>query len=774
MVLSDGFFLGFDIGSVSLNTVVMNKNKEIIEEHYTRTMGEPLKVLHDMLVDLDARISLERAEMISFTGTGTKSVAPLLDAPFVNEIIAHTRAVEEFYPTVNTVIEMGGEDSKLILLSKDDNPARNKITDFAMNSICAAGTGSFLDQQAQRLGLSIEEFSRLALKSENPPRIAGRCSVFAKSDMIHLQQVATPDYDIIAGLCFAVARNFKGNIAKGKHIIPPVVFQGGVAANVGVVKAFRSVLELSDNELIIPRYFASMGAIGTALISMEKGESYTFPGLTKLIEFLNAPLRTHGYLKTLKPTNNHALYNKCFSGNTNKKEKIDAYLGLDVGSISTNVVVIDREKRVLAKRYLMTAGRPIEAIKTGLLEVGNEVKDTVIIRGVGTTGSGRYLTGDFIGADLVKNEITAQASAAIHIDRDVDTIFEIGGQDSKYISIKDGTIIDFEMNKVCAAGTGSFLEEQAERLGISIKEEFASLAFSSLSPVQLGERCTVFMESDVLRNMEGGTKKEDIVAGLCYSIVYNYLNKVVGDKKIGERIFFQGGTAFNKGVVSAFEQVLNVPIIVPEHHEVTGAMGVAILAMEEMDKNENKTQFKGFDLTKKSYDLTTFECQDCPNMCEVKKLTVSGEKPLFYGSRCEKYDIGKKNKIREDIADLFSEREKTLVRSLKNQKQTEHDSEVIGIPRLLTFFEFMPFWITFFSKLGFKVELSDKTNKKIIRSGAELVVAETCFPVKVAHGHIQNLIDKGIKKIFVPSIINLPSLNSHDQSFTCPYVQAFP
>ena len=288
-------------------------------------------------------------------------------------------------------------------------------------------------------------------------------------------------------------------------------------------------------------------------------------------------------------------------------ERIEAYLGVDVGSISTNVVVIDREMRVLSKQYLMTAGRPLEAIRQGLAAAGAEVGDRVIIRGAGTTGSGRYLTGDFIGADIVRNEITAQATAAAAIDPEVDTIFEIGGQDSKYISLENGAIVDFMMNKVCAAGTGSFLEEQAEKLGISIRGEFGDLALSSPEPVRLGERCTVFMESDLVHHQQRGMDQPDLVAGLSYSIVENYLNKVVEDRRIGKRIFYQGATASNKGIVAAFEKVVGKPITVPEHNDVTGAIGVAILALRERTWEESG--FKGFDLAQSHYEISSFECQ---------------------------------------------------------------------------------------------------------------------------------------------------------------------
>ncbi|MCJ7496410.1 MAG: acyl-CoA dehydratase activase-related protein, partial [Deltaproteobacteria bacterium] len=455
------------------------------------------------------------------------------------------------------------------------------------------------------------------------------------------------------------------------------------------------------------------------------------------------------------------------------EKKIPAYLGIDVGSISTNVVVLDENKKVLSKRYLMTAGRPIEAIRQGLKEVGDEVSHLVEIKGVCTTGSGRYLTGDFVGADVIRNEITAQATAAAHIDPNVDTIFEIGGQDSKYISLERGAIVDFEMNKVCAAGTGSFLEEQAEKLGISIKEEFGQLALSSPSPISLGERCTVFMESDLVHHQQKGAKNGDLIAGLSYSIVLNYLNKVVGKKRVGHNIFFQGGTAFNKGVVAAFEKVTGKKITVPEHNEVTGAIGCALLAMEE--NKSGKTNFKGWDLSNRPYELSSFECKECPNHCEIRKVTVQGEKPLFYGSRCEKYEVDRTRQRREDLPDLFAEREEALMASYVEEKPVVAEATTIGIPRLIHFHELMPFWKTFFTSLGFRLVISERTNKRLINKGVEKIVSETCFPIKVAHGHLLDLIEKGVNTIFLPSVINMPlSHPSLDRSFTCPYVQAFP
>ncbi len=280
--------------------------------------------------------------------------------------------------------------------------------------------------------------------------------------------------------------------------------------------------------------------------------------------------------------------------------------------------------------------------------------------GAATTGSGRYLTADFIGADLVRNEITAQATASAAINPAVDTILEIGGQDSKFISLENGAIVDFMMNKVCAAGTGSFLEEQAEKLGIAIKEEFGRLALKSRQPVPLGERCTVFMESDLVHHQQQGAAKEDLVAGLAYSIVQNYLNKVKEERRVGETIFYQGATAANRGIVAAFEAVLGKKITVPPHHDVTGAIGAAILAMRE--RTWETSGFKGFDLVNREYSISSFECQSCPNTCEIRQVKITGEKPLVYGGRCEKYEVRRDQQL-ADLPDLFSQTRGLAVRS---------------------------------------------------------------------------------------------------------------
>lgn len=767
--------LGIDIGSISINTVVIDADKKIIENRYDYCQGKPFGKLHGILTALVLQYGENAFKQVTFTGSGGQRAAKLLGGYFVNEIIAQSTAVAELYPHVKTVIEMGGEDSKLIFMNNGEGISRSQLNDFAMNSLCAAGTGSFLDQQATRIGVSIEkEFGELALKSENPPRIAGRCSVFAKSDMIHLQQIATPLHDIVAGLCFAVARNFKSNLGRGKVFDKPIIFQGGVAANAGMVRAFTEVLNLGEGELIVPEYYASMGAIGALFHSINENKTgHPFKGLAALEHYLSEKKSESVALEPLKASN--AIYRKevtrIFPENGSR---IPVYLGLDIGSLSTNVVLIDVNDNVVARRYLPTASKPLNAIQLGLKEIFEEVGDKVVVKAAGSTGSGRYLTGDFIGADTIQNEITAQATAAIAHDPTVDTIFEIGGQDSKYISIEKGVVVDFEMNKVCAAGTGSFLEEQAEKLNIKIEEQFGELALNSKAPVKLGERCTVFMESDLNAHQQQGVSTENLVGGLAYSIVQNYINRVVGDRRIGNKIFFQGGVTNNKSVVAAFEKVIGKPIIIPPHFDVTGAIGAAMLARNSMQHGQ-KTRFKGFHISDLPFTLDKFVCNACTNQCEIQRVRIEGEqKPLFYGGRCDKYEVDDRKGKGKGIPNLFEERVEMLTdgyRELQLPRKT-----TIGIPRGLTlFYQQFPFWRTFFEALDFQVVVSKPTDMQLVKESIELMVSETCYPVEVMHGHVNDLLSRNVDYIFMPFIVNAKAeKNNTTSNCNCPWVQSYP
>ncbi len=785
-MMDKGLHLGLDVGSGTAKAVVLDDQGVILFSSYQPSWGRPRQVAYDILRQITDSLGSGNIDSMTCTGTGGKTIASLLEVPFVNEVICHTKGVEFFYPEAQTIIDIGGEDAKLILVKHNEDKTFY-IQDFALNTVCAAGTGAFLEQQAARLGYTIQEFSRMALQATMIPSIAGRCTVFAKSDMIHLQQNGVPDYEIIAGLCFAIVRNLKTNIAKGKKIVPPLVFQGGVAANHGVRRAMRELLVSRDEDLIVPENHNVMGAYGAALEGVKENHKVAFPGPEKLAAHLNRDLEQTDRLPPLAVDHVSVARRMAYSSENkhtdprHRETRLKkAYLGVDVGSVSTKLVLLQAKETgkgqpfletidVLAKTYLPTSGRPLEAIKEGMENICQQMQDDLEVVGVGSTGSGRYLIGDFIGADVVRNEISAQARAAVFIDPEVDTIFEIGGQDSKYIKLEKGTIVDFAMNKVCAAGTGSFLEEQSVRLGIGV-EGFGDLALSAEAPVKMGERCTVFMQSDLVHYQQKGASKPDLAAGLCYSIVTNYLNKVVEQRKIGKRIFFQGGTALNPGIIAAFENILNTSIIVPEDNEVTGAIGAAILASKE---HKGRSRFKGFDLSQRRYQTEIFECQGCPNRCEIQKITIEGEKqPLYYGHRCEKYERRRTNDD-QDLPDLVREREALLRQCIHPAKEEAKD--VIGIPRALYFQEWLPFFASLFHELGFDVVLSEATNKRLISEGAACMITETCLPIKAAHGHVLDLLQKGVRRIFLPQISDLPALSSKASAGkVCPYVQGLP
>jgi predicted CoA-substrate-specific enzyme activase len=459
-------------------------------------------------------------------------------------------------------------------------------------------------------------------------------------------------------------------------------------------------------------------------------------------------------------------------------------LGVDVGSITTKVVAVDPHGAVQARRYLPTQGRPLDVVRRALLEVGQELGDAVQVLAVGVTGSGRHLTAEFVGGDVVRSEITAQARAALAVDPEVDTIFEIGGQDSKYIRLAEGAIVNFAMNSACAAGTGSFLEEQADRLQIDLAEEFSRDALCAACPVALGERCTVFMESDLVHHQQQGAHVDNLAAGLAYAIVENYLNRVVGAQTIGRRIFFQGGVAWNDSVVAAFQARLGRPVRVPPHHDVSGAIGAALLARDELTARRLAgeaiaSRFRGFDLGALHYAARAFICQACPNLCEINRVTIGDEAPVFYGARCDMYEqAGRGPTVHgaaarpADLPDLFAERERLLMGGY-TPPEPHAGRPRVGIPRTLHFYDLFPFWRTFFDALDMDIVLSSMTNPSIARATKDYATAETCYPVKLVFGHVAELLDSAPDFLFLPAIINREhAAPGQNENTYCPYIRS--
>ncbi|MHC4800171.1 MAG: acyl-CoA dehydratase activase-related protein, partial [Planctomycetota bacterium] len=463
---------------------------------------------------------------------------------------------------------------------------------------------------------------------------------------------------------------------------------------------------------------------------------------------------------------------------------VDAYLGLDIGSVGTKLVAVDENGDVIHDIFTRTEGRPIEVVARILKELEDAVGSRIRVRGVGSTGSGRELIGELVGADSITDEITCHKTGATFVgDRLLgkrpDTIFEIGGQDSKYISLQsepgesgDTVVVDFTMNEACAAGTGSFLEERAEELGVSIKDEFSQSALSSRAPVKLGERCTVFMERDVNNAMLRGAKREDVIAGLAYSVVYNYINRVVRGRHVGECIFFQGGTAYNDAVAAALSDVCDKQIIVPPHNVALGAIGAALLAKEKITATATQTRFRGYDISKIDYKLREFTCPGCENTCSMQEFKVEKEK-TYWGDKCsDRYRKKAKTDRKPAIPDLVALRDELL--QVDDEGDPVGARKSIGLPLAMYTYDLLPLWRRFFRDCGFKVVISHPSNRPIVQRGYDNVVAEPCFPIIVAHGHVAELVDKSVDYIWLPNIMSAQTKFMDNKSHVCPWGQTLP
>jgi len=795
--------IGIDVGSISvkISLVALSSDPLLPEEtcnaflsadpamlpgearayllSYDRLLGDPNRKVPERLAEWTGRIGEGRIRGVTVTGKSGAHLAQALGFRYENDFRCLVRGVTALHDDVRTIFEMGGENAKVIRLDRAGGDGPVRIRDYDTNGDCAAGTGSFIDQQAHRMRLSVEEIGGMVARAGSAARIAGRCSVFAKSDMIHAQQKGYSPEEILKGLCEAVARNFKSSINKGKDPVPRVALVGGLFANQGVVHAVCDSFGFAPEDVVLPWGYAHLGAVGAAMLAAddrtprEKRQGTTF--------FL--PASTSGEGEKAFPswpplsTGDVVFLRDRVAGVPPLEGLPEVFLGIDVGSVSTNFALLDGEGNLLKEIYVSTQGRPVQVVTDGLLDLREEFGERIRIRGVGTTGSGRELIGELVGADTVQDEITAHKTGSSFISRRffgqaVDTIFEIGGQDSKFISLENGVVVDFAMNDACAAGTGSFLEEQAERLGIRIKGEFAEMALSSRAPVRMGERCTVFMEQDLNTYLHRGASKVDLVAGLAYSVVINYLNRVVRGRRIGETIYFQGGTAYNDAVAAAFTHVLGKPIIVPPHNGVIGAIGMALLARDKVRATAESTRFRGFDLGMVDYRRREFVCKGCSNFCDMQEIRIEGTN-TYWGDKCsERYRKSARTGVKPVIEDLPARRAEWFESLLEGDALGRRGT--VGYPRAMYFYERFPFWKTFLSCLGFNLKVSPRTDKAIAREGFEKTVAEPCYPIQVAHGHVAALLRDGIDFLFVPNVVNAETAHTHTQSHFCPWGQTLP
>ncbi|AGF58557.1 putative CoA-substrate-specific enzyme activase [Clostridium saccharoperbutylacetonicum] len=697
--------LGIDIGYSTFKYVYLDSKNNLIESDYIFHKGNITKYYKELLEKIKAS-NKEKSIKIGITGSLASRIN-LSKEYHINNSISLIEGTLLKNKSVKAIIELGAQETKYITDIEHNNMK------FFMNTSCAAGTGSFLEEQALRLSIDIKDISAYIDKATEVPRIAGRCSVFSKTDMIHHMQDGVKIEDILQGLCYALVRNYKANVLQKNELKKPVMLSGGVINNKGVVKALKDILKLKEEDIVINENFELLTCFGACKIAEEKGLIIDVNKLESLGEAIIEKPKNNVYEQLNKFGMDDSLdKHNCISTNTK-----EGYLGVDIGSTSINFVVIDEDKNVIDYIYTKTNGKPKEVVYEYLEKLKERLGKEFKFKGIGTTGSGREYIGKLINADLIVNEITAQAEGAVNVCSDVDTIFEIGGQDSKYICIENKLVKDFEMNKICAAGTGAFIEEQIKKLGISL-EEFGKIALKGDDPCNLGDRCTVFIEGNIGKAIGEGESIENISAGLAYSIVKNYLNRVVGARPIGNKIFLQGGIAHNQAVVNAFRALLKKEIMVPEFFSVTGALGTAVLTKESM-RNKDKI-----------------------------------------------------NKQAEFISYL-DENEKYFLDGYVNNK--ELTKKTIGIPRVLFLNKMFPMFNEIFKKLGYNVLISDATNEDIIALSQEYSFEETCFPVKLINGHVAWLLERKVDYIFLPHLYTMKHAGSKvREDYACVYIQTSP
>ncbi len=757
--------IGIDCGSVSLNLALVCDSSSEPLTMYRRTGGRSLEAfVHavDELIEIIGGDCPIRSALV--TGSGREWLSRALDIPSVNEISAHAAGALSVNPRIRTIIEIGGQDSKFIRIEPSSNTFP-KLSAFRMNEICAAGTGAFLDEQAGRLGIPVESFGRIALTSSSPAPIAGRCAVFAKTDMIHRAQEGAAIPDILLGLAYALVRNYSAALIRGAHLEPLISLQGGVMANEAVVFAFKRFLGLSDDHIIVPPHFNVLGAIGCARTAARRDRQN---GLTLL------ELRRRASEALGKPYSRSSLppLRRPRGGNGERSPGVCApfdpaavrALGLDVGSVSVKGVVLDEQGSILREDYRLSRSQPLERL--------SEVIEFLLGDGpfsgvVAVTGSGRQLAGRLIGADLIVNEIGAQAAAARHGLPDTDTVVEIGGQDSKWIRLEEGALKDFEMNRVCAAGTGSFLMEQADRLNIPMGREFSDAAFAAEAPADLGARCTVFMESDLIHHQNSGASPEDLAAGVCHSVVRNYVERVVNNKGLGQTIAFLGGVAANPAVRAAFEQQTGRAFHTPAFHRVSGALGAALKAIEQVPFDKSRRprnlRFNTDDVRKES-----FRCNGCPNRCSVDRYRLD-DRTVYHGGLCDKWEAESEPRRFDGEPDLFHTRPELLRREAERTKESGVTWGMIRSPQ---YFEWFPFWNTLCAELGIALRLPGPPNRSAFERGLKYVKVETCLPMKVLAGQIAELSESGVTKIFHPVVLSeAPTSSGEGNLRHCAYIQ---
>ncbi len=758
--------LGVDVGSAYVSLAVVDCEGNLIHHDYRRHHGHVAETVAEAV----AATNGHGFGRIAKTGDGAQQIENA--GPMLDPTVAILYGTRNLCPDVQNIIYIGAGSFYLVVLNEDGEYLRHTA-----NTACASGTGAFLDQQALRLGSKPEELADLAGNARSCPSVATRCAVFAKTDIIHLQQCGYGPEDISAGICRGMAESTLDTLLKGKTIQGKTVVVGGVAKNSQIVSYINTKLGF---DVEVPPHPELAGAIGAAEHAAVEGLETTSGWTVNKAEATQEQRLRRPALR-LEKSDYPDFSSHDFWINDDESEisiirepdatTYDVVLGIDIGSTSTKGIMVAADHEPLISVYRKTAGAPIQATQLLLkafTQAAEKYNLKLNVTAAGTTGSGRKLINKIIRGDLEMNEITAHARAAVHLDPKVDTILEIGGQDSKFTQLDEGVVYNSVMNHVCAAGTGSFIEEQAKRLGISVWDYGDHVL--DVAPPRTSDRCTVFMERDLDVLLAQGWSRQEVAAAVLYSVCENYLNKVVAGQHIGNRVYFQGATARNKALVAAFEQTLQKPITVSPYCHLTGALGIALLLLDAEIQN---TDFRGLAFADTHVESESEKCTFCRNECELTVINLDGEK-LGWGMKCGKeYSETKRVNKKAPGYELFRLRRKLLLEKAGQDPDTP--GFTFGIPRSLTMYNYLPLWGTLLRRLGGKMVLSRETREATRKLGLQYSQADFCAPVITSHGHVAELAAANPDFIFIPHLIRAQTGNSEfSDTHFCPFVQSHP
>lgn len=770
--MSDMLRIGIDIGSTTVKVVVINEKDEMLFSRYERHYSEILETVKKLVSEAHDEIG-DASVSAMITGSGGVALSEAVGIPFIQEVVATANAIESVIPQTDVAIELGGEDAKIIYFEGGNAEER-------MNGICAGGTGSFIDQMASLLQTDAGGLNELAKSHKIIYPIASRCGVFAKTDIQPLINEGAAREDLAASIFQAVVNQTISGLACGKPIRGHVAFLGGPLHFLSELRErFIKTLKLTDETAILPENSHLFAAFGSAISADEKNAR----PFSEMIDNIGKNNTLAVEIARLSPLFNDEEEYKKFSerhkkASVPKKElseyKGNAFLGIDAGSTTTKIALVADDGSLLYSYYAGNEGNPLKVVIKSLNELYDIMPDGVEIKYSCVTGYGEGLIKAALMVDLGYIETVAHYKAAAFFKPDVDFILDIGGQDMKCIRIKDGVIESVLLNEACSSGCGSFIETFAKSLNFSV-QDFAKEALFAKNPIDLGSRCTVFMNSRVKQAQKEGAAVSDISAGLAYSVIKNALLKVIkisDPKALGKSIVVQGGTFYNDAVLKSFELISEREAVRPDIAGIMGAFGAGLIARNKYSEDKKTTLISRDAMNALEIKTSLVRCGGCTNNCLLTINNFSGGRRFITGNRCEK-GLGKE-KSSKDVPNLFDYKFHRLF-DYKPLDEDKAPRGVIGIPRVLNMYEDYPFWFTFFTELGFSVKLSPVSSKKIYEEGMESIPSESvCYPAKLAHGHIMDLINDGVKRIFYPGVpYERKDIMAADNNYNCPIVASY-